>query len=259
MKKTKVLAFVLAFLCCCVLAGCADMLKKEDMDQEVERLIAALNEDDADAVFQSMYPGVVSREEFDDSYETIQSLWERSDEHTTKLRSISTNKNFDKFGESLVCKAQYYVYTQDQSYTITLTYRSDDIGEGIYRFDLNVGAHPVLISGGITTASENSALQWGLLILSALCYVFVIATVVDILRKRPRLYGVWLVAALVFLGFQIQAAPGSFHLGGHVSALTLSAFKIFTGGRRLFVFAVPVGVIVYWCMRKKLLSQKFKI
>ncbi len=75
MKKTKVLAFVLAFLCCCVLAGCADMLKKEDMDQEVERLIAALNEDDADAVFQSMYPGVVSREEFDDSYETIQSLW----------------------------------------------------------------------------------------------------------------------------------------------------------------------------------------
>ena len=141
MKKTQLLAFVLAFLCCCVLSGCADMLKKEDMDQEVERLIAALNEDDADAVFQSMYPGVVSREEFDDSYETIQSLWERSDEHTTKLRSISTNKNFDKFGESLVCKAQYYVYTQDQSYTITLTYRSDDIGEGIYRFDLNQWRH----------------------------------------------------------------------------------------------------------------------
>ena len=154
-----------------------------------------------------MYPGIVTREEFDESYETIRRLWERSDGHTAKLRSINTKKNLNQSGNSLVCQAQYYVYTQEQSYTITLTYRSDDIGEGIYRFDINVGAEPVLISGGFTTARENSVLQWGLLVLSILSYLFIIVTVVDILRKRPRLFGVWLAAALTFIGFWVQAAP----------------------------------------------------
>ena len=158
MKKTNVVTVLLSILLCCVLSGCSDMLKREDMDQELEHLIEALNEDDADAIFQSMYPGIVTREEFDESYETVRRLWERSDEHTAKLRSINTKKNLNQSGKSLVCQAQYYVYTLDQSYTITLTYRSDDIGEGIYRFDINVGAEPVLISGG-RSEEHTSELQ----------------------------------------------------------------------------------------------------
>lgn len=259
MKKTNVVTVLLSILLCCVLSGCSDMLKREDMDQELEHLIEALNEDDADAIFQAMYPGIVTREEFDESYETVRRLWERSDGHTAKLRSINTKKNFNQSGNSLVCQAQYYVYTQEQSYTITLTYRSDDIGEGIYRFDINVGAEPVLISGGFTTARENSALQWGLLVLSILSYLFIIVTVVDILRKRPRLFGVWIAAALTFIGFWIQAAPANFHIGGSVIWFVMSSFKIYSGGFRKFIFAIPVGAIVYWCMRRKLLSRKFKI
>lgn len=257
MRKSIVVLF-LSVLLCCFLAGCAGLLKSEEMDREAERILEALNEDDADQIFQSMYPGVVTREEFDASYESVRQLWKKSDEYTMKLRAINTNKNYNQSGNSLVRQAQYYVYTPDQDYTITLTYRSDDIGEGIYQFNLNIGAEPVLVSGGFTTASQNSVLQWGLLILSVLSYLFVLATVVDILRKRPRLFGVWIAAALTFAGFLIQAAPSNFHLGLRVIWFALSAFKIYSNGIRNFVFVLPVGAIVYWCMRKKLLDKKMQ-
>lgn len=256
MRKRVVILF-LSVLLCCFLAGCADLLKSEEMDREVERIIEALNEDDADRIFQSMYPGVVTREEFDASYQSVRQLWKKSDAYTMKLRAINTNKNYNQSGSSLVRRAQYYVYTQDQDYTITLTYMSDDNGEGVYQFNLNIGAEPVLVSGGFTTAAQNSVLQWGLLIVSVLSYIFIIVTVIDILRKRPRLFGAWIAAALAFAGFSIQAAPGNFHIGLRVIWFVMSSFKIYSNGLRSFVFVLPVGAIVYWCMRKKLLSKKF--
>ena len=76
-KKSSVLTLFLSILFCLCLTGCADMLKKEDMDQTVERLIKALNEDDADQIYASMYPGVVTREQFDESYETVRQLWKK--------------------------------------------------------------------------------------------------------------------------------------------------------------------------------------
>ena len=257
MKRSSVV-ILFFILCCCVLTGCADLLKNEDMEQRVVFLIEAFNEDDADRIFLEMYPDVVTREEFDESYEAVRELWETSDEYTIKLKSINTKKNFNPSGDFSICQAQYYVYTQAKDYTITFTYRVDDSGEGLYQFHLNVGTVPVLVSGGITTAGENSALQWALLIFSALSYLLVIVTVADILRKRPRLYGVWLIAALFFAAFRIQAAPANFHLGGNVALLVLSAFKIYTTGSRNFVFALPVGAIVYWCMRKRLMAQNYK-
>lgn len=256
MRRSGIVVLLLSVLLCCILSGCADFIKSEEMDKEVVNLIEALNEDNADQIFQSMYPGVVTREEFDESYEAVRKLWEKSDEYTTKLNSINTRKNFTQSGDIRICQAQYYVYTQAQDYTITFTYRSDDIGDGVYQFNLNVGAEPVLVSGGFTTARKNSALQWALLMLSVLSYLFIVVTAVDILRKRPRLFGVWLAASLTFIAFQIQAAPANLHVGGNVSWFVFSAFKIYSTGSRRFVFALPVGAIVYWCLRKRLLSQK---
>ena len=256
MGKSGIAVLLLSVLLCCILSGCADLIKSEEMDKEVANLIEALNEDDADQIFRLMYPGVVTREEFDESYEEVRKLWEKSDEYTTKLNSINTRKNFTQSGDFRICQAQYYVYTQAQDYTITLTYRSDGSGDGVYQFNLNVGAEPVLVSGGFTTAGKNSALQWALLMFSVLSYLFIIVTAVDIFRKRPRLFGVWLAASLTFIAFWVQAVPANLHAGGNVSWFVFSAFKIYSTGSRRFVFALPVGAIVYWCMRRKLLSQK---
>ena len=256
MKKTSAVMLLLSILLCSFLSGCADLLKDERMEQEVANLIDALNEDDADKIFLSMYPDAVTREEFDASYETIRTIWEKSDDYTMKLCSINTNKNFNNSKVSLTCQAQYYIYTQDNSYTITLTRLSDDNGDGLSRFNLVAGAEPVLVSGGFTTAGANSALQWGMLTFCILSYLFVIVTVVDILRKRPRLFGVWLLAACAFLYIQMRLVPSNFHIGGGVFLLAMSAFKIYSNGARNFIAALPAGAVIYWCMRRKLQRLK---
>lgn len=256
MKKTSIAALLLSILLFCFLSGCAGLLKNERMDREVESLIAALNEDDADQIFEAMYPNVVTREEFDEGYEEIRQLWEAADSYTIKLASISTKKNISTSGESVIRQAEYYVYTPNNSYTFTLAHLSNAGGAGLYHFNLNIGAEPVLISGGFTTAEANSVLQWIVLLLSVLSYIFVLVTEIDILRKRPRLFGLWLVAALAFFCFQVQISPENFRIAGGVNFFALSAFKIYSTGARNFVLSLPIGAIAYWLLRRKLLAQK---
>lgn len=42
-----------------------------------------------------LYPDVVTRGEFDNSYETIREIWRKCDEHTLKLTSIHYNTNLN--------------------------------------------------------------------------------------------------------------------------------------------------------------------
>lgn len=254
-KPTAVILF-LSILLCCLLSGCAGLLKNERMDQETELLIAALNADDADQIFDAMYPDVVTREEFDNSYESIRQIWNQCDEHTTKLNSIHFNNNKNKSEHIFTCQAQYYIYTPEDSYTLNLTYRSDDQGKGIYGFHLAPGTTPVLISGGFTTFRTNSVFQWIVLVFCVLSYIFILVTAADILRKRPRLYGAWLLASFAFVYLQIRFAPNNLHVGGSIQLFVISALKVYNAGVRNFVVAFPVGALVYWCMRKRLLAKK---
>ena len=258
MKKSSAVTLFLFILLCCCLSGCASLPKNEHMEQEAEQLITALNEDDADQIFESMYPDVVTRGEFDNSYETIREIWRKCDEHTLKLTSIHYNSNLNpgSSGKIYTCQAQYYIYTADASYTMNLNYRSDDKGKGIYGFHLTAGTTPVLISGGFTTFRTNSVLQWSVLFFCVLSYIFILVTVIGIFRKRPRLYGAWLAASFVFVCLQIKVAPNNFHLGGGIYLFVMSALKVYSGGIRNFVVAFPAGALVYWCMRKRLLMKK---
>lgn len=258
MKKSGVAGMLFVILVCCFLTGCSGVLKNERMDREVERIIAALNEDDADQIFLSMYPDAVTREEFDEAYEKIHQLWQKSDSHTIKLNAINMRKTLSNSGDSQICEAQYYIYTQDKFYTIYLTHLSDDKGDGLYGFYLKVGAEPMLISGSFTTARENSVLQWGILILGVLSYLFIIVTVVDILRKRPRLFGLWLAAVLTFFSLQIKVVPDNSYMGVGVNWFVMSSYKIYNNDSWILFLALPVGAIVYWCLRKKLKPKQKK-
>lgn len=249
MKKLRIAILLLSVLICCFLSGCTNLLKSEYMDEKLEDFIEALNEDDADRIYLSMYPDASTREEFDALYEPIRQIWKKSDSYTTKLISFNTNKTFGNSGTSTIRKAQYYVYTEENDYTISLAYLSDNNGDGLYQFNLIAGAEPVLLSGGFTTAKENTMLQWVVLVFCVLSYIFIIVTIVDIFRKRPRLYGVWLVAALTFFSFQAQVTSANFHIGGMVTWFSMSALKIYSNGSRYFVLALPAGAIVYWFLR----------
>ncbi len=257
MKKLRTLfLLLLMILPCCLFSGCISLQQKEQLTQQLQQIITALNEDNAEQIYQLIYPDIITREEFDAVYEDIRQTWIKSTDYTTKLNTISVNKNFSSSGSSLICKAQYCVFTEDNSYTITLAYLSDSNGSGLSQFNLTANSAPVLISGSLMTFPENSPFQWFVLILAIPEYIFILLTIIDILRKHPRLFGVWICAALTFFCFRVLVAPNGFRAGGGILFFPLSFFKIYSDGARKFVLTIPVGAIVYWCMRKKLLAKK---
>lgn len=65
-------------------------------------------------------------------------------------------------------------------------------------------------------------------IYNALYLVLLLLTVVDIIRKKPTKYGWWIVLTFIFFRIRINR----------------------------FALAIPVGAIVYWCLRKRLLKEK---
>ena len=66
------------------------------------------------------------------------------------------------------------------------------------------------------------------LVLLVLSLLIMIVTIVDIVRKKPLKYGWFIVLALIILPF------------------TVSGLAI----------ALPVGALLYWCLRKSLMKKK---
>lgn len=257
MKKLRIFFLLLLMLLpCCLLSGCLSLRQNEQITQQLQQIITALNEDNADQIYQFMYPGLVTREDFDSAYEDIRLTWTKSADYAIKLNTISVQQNFSSSGASQLCQAQYCVFNDELSYTITLTYLSDSNGSGLSQLDLTANTTPVLISGSLMTFMENSPVQWFMLILTILEYIFILLTIIDILRKRPRLFGVWIGAALTFFCFRVLITPKGFQAGGGLLFFPLSFFKIYSDGARNFALAIPAGAVAYWCLRKKLLAKK---
>lgn len=255
MKKRHFLILLCAALLFCLSLGGCGMIKNEEMDQRLEKLILALNEDDGEKVFQSMYPGAVSREDFDIGYSYIQNIWNPSDTYTVKMNSINVKKNVGS-NASYLCQAEYYVLFEDSAYYVTLVYLSDSGGAGLYNINVSSTSNTILLSGSLLTPGENSIGQWLLLLLGILEWIFAVFTIVDIIRKRPRLFGLWILAALVFfyVGYTTNGSAFQFNLG--VQIFILPGLKLYGGGLRQLIVTLPAGSIVYWCRRKKLIAKK---
>ena len=89
-----------------------------------------------------------------------------------------------------------------------------------------------------------------------LCCIFCLVTIIDIIRKKPRLWGLWILAALFFFGALIEKGPNSLHTGIRLGLLSESGWAKFLDGTNRYQLCLPVGAIAYWIDRKRLLKKK---
>lgn len=111
-------------------------------------------------------------------------------------------------------------------------------------------------TGTLQTAMENSPLQWCFLVFWLVCIGFAIFTIVDIIRKKPRYYGLWIVAAVFFLSVSLQLSESSLSNHWMLGILNQSQWLQYPNGANTFTIGLPVCAIAYWGMRNKLLCQK---
>jgi hypothetical protein len=202
---------------CLGLAGCG--IKHEKLDEQMALVVTALNEGDEAAFTALLYPGMEKEHDLHELFAQLEEYWvEVSPE---ELSLVSFDIYAGTGGKS--SQGMYAVPGNEKINTLILAYAETDDGAGVSTIYLQQR------DGQESAAGKRNVLS---LILSVLCAAVQILTIVDILVKKPRKYGWYILLALIFFSFTL-------HLNG--SALSLT---------------VPLGAILYWCLRKKLLWEK---
>lgn len=202
---------------CLGLAGCG--IKHEKLDEQMARMVTALNEGDEAAFTALLYPGMEKEYDLHELFIQLEEYWVPVSPEELSLVSFNIYTGTD--GKS--SQGMYAVPGNEKINTLILAYAETDDGTGVSTIYLQQR------DGQESAAGKRNVPS---LILSVLCAAVQVLTIVDILVKKPRKYGWYILLALIFFSFTL-------HLNG--SALSLT---------------VPLGAILYWCLRKKLLWEK---
>ena len=210
--KKKLLAAMLAVLCL-LLCGCS--FHNKTLDAQMRAVVAALNEDDEAAFAELLYLPEPGEEDVHALYSGLHELWIVSDPDTARMRNIQINTTN---GE------KHYTgdYIFDSGMALRISYYSGDFGSGIE--EIAVGAHEAQSD---TPLPRFDAHLIPLLASGVLSLIAVVVTIVDIVRKKPRNYGWFIVLAIVTF------------------RLNLNDWRI----------VLPLGAIVWWCIRSSVLKN----
>lgn len=201
---------------CLGLAGCG--IKHEKLDEQMALMVTALNEGDEAAFTALLYPGMEKEYDLHELFIQLEEYWVPVSPEELSLVSFNIYTGTD--GKS--SQGMYAVPGNEKVNTLILAYAETDDGAGVSTIYLQQ-------RDGQKEAAGRSTPEW---IWTGLFAAFQILTIVDILVKKPRKFGWYILLALFFFNFNLRLNGGAFSL------------------------AVPLGAIVYWCLRKKLLWEK---
>ncbi len=214
----RVLPIVLLAVCL-LLSGCAKQMSESN--ETMRQIVQAFNDGDADAVYRMFPPNSIDEKAFDAFFSETLEGWQKVDPQ--EVRAIGFNIN-TKGGASTT--QMTFLLPGDMENNVMQFEIESTKEHGTYLSSLNFGTLPedYNTSGGTLQKISTPVLIWDLV-----CFVFLIFTIVDIVRKKPKGYG-WFIALAVLLSIPVT-------IGGAACS-------------------VPVGVILWWCLRKVLMKKK---
>ena len=218
--KRRILAVCLLgilVLGCLGLSGCG--MKHKTLDEQMARMVTALNEGDEAAFTVLLYPGMEKKYDLHELFTQLEEYWVPT--APEELSLVSFNIYTGTGGKS--SQGMYAVPGNERINTLVLTYSETEEGTGVNTIYLQQRDEQEAAKGKGNVPS---------LILSVLCAAVQILTIVDILVKKPRKYGWFILLALFFFNFSLR--------------LNEMGFTVY----------IPLGAILYWCLRKKLLWEK---
>lgn len=259
MKQSKLVRglaalLMLAALLFSVTACSTPEAPEEDLNvrQMAEQMLDALIAGDADTA-RALMKDSCNDQEFAQFYNTFRANFGSLKSYTLTLLHANV---IEKDGVRRYTAVYRMETNEKKAYDITVSTSSHM--EGLYGFHLtNASQNVAVYTGTLTTLEGSSPLQIILLVVGLATYAFVIWALVDCCRHRIRQK--WLYVILIVLGsvavlWTIQ--PNSFKINfNFLNLLSYTALMIYqnpadTFQLRLFV---PVGAIVYTCLRRKLL------
>lgn len=221
MRNKAFALLTLILVIACALCGCS--FKNETLDAEMAKAVTNLNVRDGEALFGQFYP-IIEKDAFLEALDPIYAVWQETDPSTVKLVNINIKKNSVNGEPQKIIQGVYALDLGETPYYLSLVYLEKAGESGLYNLNLNEAQ----TAGGMSISTASILSIAVLVVLWAL----ILITVIDILRKRPRRWG-WYVLWAIVLTVNI----------------TLNGFAI----------PLPIGVLNYWCRRKGLLRRKAEL
>lgn len=251
----KKLYLIMAFLLCLALCGCVNAFKTPSQDNLMADIFNAIEDKDYDYARQEMGE-LISGEELDNVLPAMSDYIQGTITEYTKIgyyyhikSSISSSNKTET--QTLT----YNVKTQYNEYVVEMVLLNTEGGWKVYGYHVTE-ASKLPINGYIIDFNNFDVLQLIMLVFSAACIGFVIYTIVICAKSRIRLKALWIILIiLVQAGLAFAESASAVDIRVMAFSLDISKLLKYQNGDYIFTLIIPVGAILFLCLRKHLIAS----
>jgi len=250
----KILAAVLAVVVAVACIGCSrimSMFEDEDMRRDVEAMVAAAIYCDIDSAYVYM-DEYLGKAEFEAGFSEICFNVLDVYEYELELLSYNQHTNVSVDTRETIVMVEYKMTTNAGVFVISAA-KTEPIRD-FHSFHLipyeNTNYYSV---GTLANMRGASAFQWIMLLVNVVILGFMAYAIVDCCRRNIKLKPLWIVIILVAaISIGVNYSPMGAQLQFGLSPISYTQFVTYGGGLRFIRFMIPIGLIVYFALRKKL-------
>lgn len=249
-KKCLLLALVVVTLLLSV-CGCA-LGKDEAMDALLTEALTALQAEDYDKLTSMLSEDV--REQLGGSTAPLQEMHDvfRGTLQSRRTTGWNVKSNFINGAKVVTKEFSYSVTTDEGTYHVLLSTMSSAEDSGITQFQI---APQTAASPGNAFFQFFNAGSLAMLMFSLLVLAFCIITTVFAAKSNIKMKPLWIVLIWILQsGFTVTSTNQSFHFGLELIKVSFSGYRALPGGGFSLTVLLPVGAILYWILRKKLIQ-----
>jgi len=256
MKKNRritIIALVLVLLVLC--AGCDNVLQNMENSQlrsTTEAMLDALVAEDYQGAYK-LVGHICSQEEFQTAYVQMRQVLGDVKAYELQLLYISSGTNITN-GQKISTVSSIYKITTSNGMVVANVRMDDRMGlTAFYLTPYEMTDY--YFTGTLGHMRDADAFQWILLLLNGVSVGLGVYALVDCARKKIKNKVLWII--ILIIGFATVGATvtgTSFRMNFNLGWLTAySALIRYGSGAVTLRLMLPVGGIVYFCMRRSLL------
>ena len=238
-------------LLCMVLMLCACMMPEENqvLKGKTQAMLDAILADDAAAV-RGMISTDISNTEFETFYAQAREVFGGIAEY--ELKQLNWHKNITN--GVTIQQAQFLMTAGEDTYVLQIVLSSEMEGIAGFQFDRYV---ETVTTGTLLTMQGANGAQWVFLLIGLAEIGLIIWAVVDCARSKIKKKALWIV--LILFGsviWTLSAVQGKLNFNFNIGMfLTHTALLRYSTGGFMLRLYLPIGMVVYWFLRKKLRAE----
>jgi len=259
MKMLKISAVIImaiaVLLSCCGCSSVKQLLDDEEIRAYTETMLDALIEDDFDAAY-AMVDDMCTEEEFNGFFSEMQKMLNGAENYTLKLTSIYKNSSYTNGEAVSSTTASYEAAVDNQTFVVNVQTSSayDNLcAFNIVPFEKTNNYY----TGTIGRMQNATVMQWIMLMINLPAIGTAIFALVDCCCRKVKNKALWIIILILgFAAFSAALSSSSVKFNVNIGWFNAySALIYYGGGMTVARLMLPVGAIVYLCMRKKLIVK----